>query len=145
VQASKSSVIKASLAPGSSGSLKKQKHSTVRSVMVLHFNDSRMNGGAGFLNSAISQSPKAPLITRQATKEFAQYKRAKGKNGGEEFEDDGNYGSAAIADVAVLQVISKRIHYGKLVFTLPRFCSALNMKAISLDGFSKTSVTGSRI
>jgi len=53
-----------------------------------------------------------PLITRRATREFAQYKRARGKNGGEEFEDDGNYGSAAIADVAVLQVISKRIHYG---------------------------------
>jgi chorismate mutase len=54
-----------------------------------------------------------PLITRRATKEFAQYRRAKGRNGGEEFEDDENYGSAAIADVAVLQVISKRIHYGE--------------------------------
>jgi chorismate mutase len=93
--------------------------------------------------SILSFYPRAivPLITRQATKEFAQYKRAKGKNGGEEFEDDGNYGSAAIADVAVLQVISKRIHYGKLVLTtLPRFCSVLNVKAVSLDGFSKTSV-----
>lgn len=55
-----------------------------------------------------------PLITRRSTKEFAQFKRARGKNGGEEFEDDGNYGSAAIADVAVLQVISKRIHYGEM-------------------------------
>ncbi|KAF8319103.1 chorismate mutase [Clavulina sp. PMI_390] len=56
-----------------------------------------------------------PAITRRATKELASYKRAKGKAGGEEFEDDGNYGSAAIADVAVLQIISKRIHYGKFV------------------------------
>lgn len=53
-----------------------------------------------------------PLITRRATKALAAFKRAKGVSGGEEFEDDGNYGSAAIADVAVLQVISKRVHYG---------------------------------
>ena len=35
--------------------------------------------------------------------------------GAEEFEDDGNYGSAATVDVEVLQAISKRVHYGKFV------------------------------
>jgi len=56
-----------------------------------------------------------PLITRHATRELALLRRAMGRNGTEEFEDDGNYGSAAIADVAVLQVISRRVHYGKFV------------------------------
>lgn len=32
--------------------------------------------------------------------------------GDEEYEDDGNYGSAATLDVEVLQSISKRVHYG---------------------------------
>ena len=80
-----------------------------------------------------------PLITRHATKEFAQYKRAKGKNGGEEFEDDGNYGSAAIADVAVLQVISKRIHYGELVpTTMIGVVPLLKKKVACLDHSSET-------
>lgn len=64
-----------------------------------------------------------PLITRRSTKELASYKRAKGTSGGEEFEDDGNYGSVAIADVAVLQVISKRIHYGQFSSSVPSFLS----------------------
>jgi len=42
-------------------------------------------------------------------------KRAKGILGNEEYEDDGNYGSAATLDVEVLQSISKRVHYGKFV------------------------------
>ena len=29
--------------------------------------------------------------------------------------DDGNYGSAALGDVAALQALSKRVHYGKFV------------------------------
>jgi len=44
-----------------------------------------------------------------------QKKRAQGILGNEEYEDDGNYGSAATLDVEVLQSISKRVHYGKFV------------------------------
>lgn len=29
--------------------------------------------------------------------------------------DDGNYGSAAVCDIAVLQALSKRIHFGKFI------------------------------
>ncbi|PPR04071.1 hypothetical protein CVT24_010644 [Panaeolus cyanescens] len=53
-----------------------------------------------------------PRITRRATLALAAKKRAKGIIGSEEFEDDGNYGSAATLDVEVLQSISKRVHYG---------------------------------
>jgi len=56
-----------------------------------------------------------PRITRGATLALAAMKRANGVTGSEEFEDDGNYGSAAILDVEVLQSISKRVHYGKFV------------------------------
>ena len=59
-----------------------------------------------------------PLITRRATRDFAAISRSKGKNGREEFEDDGNYGSSVTADIAVLQLISKRIHYGELSLSL---------------------------
>ena len=45
--------------------------------------------------------------------------RSKGRNGGEEFEDDGNYGSSVTADIAALQLISKRIHYGEFFFLSP--------------------------
>ncbi|KAF8899712.1 chorismate mutase [Mucidula mucida] len=41
--------------------------------------------------------------------------RAKGIVGDDEFEDDGNYGSAATIDIEILQAISKRVHYGKFV------------------------------
>jgi len=44
-----------------------------------------------------------------------QKKRSQGIIGDEEYEDDGNYGSAATLDVEVLQSISKRVHYGKFV------------------------------
>jgi len=44
-----------------------------------------------------------------------QKKRAQGILGNDEYEDDGNYGSAATLDVEVLQSISKRVHYGKFV------------------------------
>jgi chorismate mutase len=54
-----------------------------------------------------------PRITRRATHSLASLKRANGVSGNEEFEDDGNYGSAATLDVEVLQSISKRVHYGK--------------------------------
>ncbi|ESK87156.1 chorismate mutase [Moniliophthora roreri MCA 2997] len=56
-----------------------------------------------------------PRITSRATRSLAASKRAKGITGREEFEDDGNYGSAATIDVEVLQAISKRVHYGKFV------------------------------
>ncbi|EPQ54602.1 chorismate mutase [Gloeophyllum trabeum ATCC 11539] len=56
-----------------------------------------------------------PRITRHATLKLASVKRAQGIMGGDEFEDDGNYGSAATLDVEVLQAISKRVHYGKFV------------------------------
>ncbi|KAG7445753.1 chorismate mutase [Guyanagaster necrorhizus] len=56
-----------------------------------------------------------PRITRHATLLLAATKRAKGIVGDEEYEDDGNYGSAATIDIEVLQAISKRVHYGKFV------------------------------
>ncbi|KAJ7644166.1 chorismate mutase [Roridomyces roridus] len=56
-----------------------------------------------------------PRITRRATIALATSKRANGITGDEEYEDDGNYGSAATIDVEVLQAISKRVHYGKFV------------------------------
>ncbi|KAF9463052.1 chorismate mutase [Collybia nuda] len=56
-----------------------------------------------------------PRITRRATLALAVLKRANGITGNEEFEDDGNHGSAATIDVEVLQSISKRVHYGKFV------------------------------
>ncbi|EEB93170.1 hypothetical protein MPER_08216 [Moniliophthora perniciosa FA553] len=56
-----------------------------------------------------------PRITSRATRSLAASKRAKGITGHEEFEDDGNYGSATTIDVEVLQAISKRVHYGKFV------------------------------
>lgn len=43
---------------------------------------------------------------------LAALKRANGISGDDEYEDDGNYGSAATIDVEVLQAISKRVHYG---------------------------------
>ncbi|KAF9781799.1 chorismate mutase, partial [Thelephora terrestris] len=56
-----------------------------------------------------------PRITKRSTIQLAACKRAKGIIGDEEYEDDGNYGSAATLDVEVLQAISKRVHYGKFV------------------------------
>ncbi|KAF5382502.1 hypothetical protein D9615_002861 [Tricholomella constricta] len=56
-----------------------------------------------------------PRITRRATLALATLKRANGIIGDDEFEDDGNYGSAATIDVEVVQSISKRVHYGKFV------------------------------
>jgi chorismate mutase len=64
-----------------------------------------------------------PRITRHATLSLAAMKRANGIAGAEEFEDDGNYGSAAIVDVEVLQAISKRVHYGKC-------CSAASIRTL---------------
>lgn len=56
-----------------------------------------------------------PRITRQATLKLAALKRANGITGDEEYEDDGNHGSAGVLDMEVLQAISKRVHYGKFV------------------------------
>jgi len=56
-----------------------------------------------------------PRITRRATLSLSAFKRSTGIVGDDEYEDDGNYGSAAIIDVEVLQAISKRVHYGKFV------------------------------
>ncbi|TFY74068.1 hypothetical protein EWM64_g9944, partial [Hericium alpestre] len=52
-----------------------------------------------------------PRITRQATFVLAAVKRTKGITRDAEFDDDGNYGSAATIDIEVLQAISKRVHY----------------------------------
>ena len=51
---------------------------------------------------------------------LAATKRAKGLFGDDEYEDDGNYGSASTIDVEVLQAISKRVHYGKQRTTMLR-------------------------
>ncbi|KIK99864.1 hypothetical protein PAXRUDRAFT_822316 [Paxillus rubicundulus Ve08.2h10] len=56
-----------------------------------------------------------PRITRRATLALAATKRLKGIVGDDEYEDDGNYGSAATIDVEILQAVSKRVHYGKFV------------------------------
>ncbi|KAF9221568.1 chorismate mutase [Gyrodon lividus] len=56
-----------------------------------------------------------PRITRRATLALAATKRSSGIIGDDEYEDDGNYGSAATIDVEILQAISKRVHYGKFV------------------------------
>ena len=53
-----------------------------------------------------------PRISRRATLTLAAKKRANGIIGDDEYEDDGNYGSAATIDVEILQAISKRVHYG---------------------------------
>jgi len=53
-----------------------------------------------------------PRISKTATIRLATSKRASGIIGDDEYEDDGNYGSAATLDVEVLQAISKRVHYG---------------------------------
>ena len=51
-------------------------------------------------------------ITKAATVQLAASKRAKDIIGDDEYEDDGNYGSAAMLDVEVLQAISKHVCYG---------------------------------
>ncbi|KAL4069942.1 chorismate mutase [Scleroderma yunnanense] len=56
-----------------------------------------------------------PRITQKATILLASLKRSNGIMGDDEYEDDGNYGSAATIDVEILQAISKRVHYGKFV------------------------------
>jgi chorismate mutase len=56
-----------------------------------------------------------PRITKTATDQLAASKRANGITGDEEYEDDGNYGSAATLDIEVLQAISKRVHYGTIL------------------------------
>jgi len=48
--------------------------------------------------------------------------RARGVVGEAEFDDDGNYGSAATIDVEILQAISKRVHYGGFVVWPARVC-----------------------
>lgn len=60
-----------------------------------------------------------PRITRRATLALAAIKRSNGIIGDEEYEDDGNYGSAATIDVEVLQAISKRVHYGQSLLSSP--------------------------
>ena len=55
-----------------------------------------------------------PRVTRQATLKLAKRRRKMGVSGDGEFEDDGNYGSAATIDVELLRSISKRVHYGNI-------------------------------
>ena len=75
---------------------------------ILHPN--KINVNASIL-SFYTQSI-VPRITRPATLALAAVKRAHGISGDDEYEDDGNYGSAAFVDLEVLQAISKRVHYG---------------------------------
>jgi len=78
---------------------------------ILHPNKINANASIlSFYTGAI-----VPRITRHATASLATKTRAQGILGDEEYEDDGNYGSAATLDVEVLQAISKRVHYGKFV------------------------------
>jgi len=56
-----------------------------------------------------------PRITRHKSLALAAFKRSKGIIGDAEYDDDGNYGSAATMDIEALQSISKRVHYGKFV------------------------------
>jgi chorismate mutase len=75
---------------------------------ILHPNDINVNASIlSFYTRAI-----VPRITKQATLALAAIKRANGIRGDAEYEDDGNYGSAATIDVEVLAAISKRVHYG---------------------------------
>ncbi|KAF4617285.1 hypothetical protein D9613_006115 [Agrocybe pediades] len=78
---------------------------------ILHPN--KVNANPSILSFYINAI--VPRITRRSTLSLAAKKRAAGIIGSEEFEDDGNYGSAATLDVEVLQSISKRVHYGKFV------------------------------
>lgn len=72
-----------------------------------------------------------PRITRQATLALSSVKRANGIIGDEEYEDDGNYGSAGVIDMEVLQAISKRVHYGELAVCLCRLLFWCVLKIIS--------------
>ncbi|CAG8645659.1 14248_t:CDS:2, partial [Acaulospora colombiana] len=56
-----------------------------------------------------------PRITQAATLAIAAANRAQGIKGEGEYDDDGNYGSAATIDVEILQAISKRTPLGKFV------------------------------
>ena len=67
-----------------------------------------------------------PRITKYATLQLAARKRSNGIVGEEEYEDDANYGSAAVLDLEVLQAISKRVHYGEHAF-VPLIVSILNV------------------
>ncbi len=78
---------------------------------MLHPNDVNVN--ASILSLYIRSI--VPRITRHATLALATRKRAQGVLGDNEFEDDGNYGSAATIDVEVLQAISRRVHYGAIL------------------------------
>ncbi|KAG9315717.1 chorismate mutase [Chiua virens] len=78
---------------------------------ILYPNDINVNASVlSFYTRTI-----VPRITRRATLALSASKRSNGIVGDDEYEDDGNYGSAATIDVEVLQAISKRVHYGKFV------------------------------
>lgn len=68
-------------------------------------------------------------MTKQTTLALASHKRAHGVLGDNEYEDDGNYGSAATIDVEVLQAISKRVHYGEY-FSFLLTCSPYSLSTI---------------
>jgi chorismate mutase len=65
-----------------------------------------------------------PRITARATLALSAVKRANGVTGDEEYEDDGNYGSAATVDIEVLQAISKRVHHGGFISDDTIICSS---------------------
>ena len=62
-----------------------------------------------------------------ATVQLAALKQTKGIIGDDEYEDDGNYGSAATLDVEVLQAISKRVHYGTSAQLPPRITGSVEL------------------
>ncbi|KAG8761277.1 chorismate mutase aro7 [Serendipita sp. 396] len=78
---------------------------------ILHPNDVNVNKSilSYYVHTCI------PRITHNATLAIATANRARGIKGESEFDDDGNYGSAATVDVELLQAMSKRVHYGKFV------------------------------
>ena len=71
-----------------------------------------------------------PRITKRATAQLAASKRARGIVSDDEYEDDGNYGSAATLDIEVLQAISKRVHYGESAQPVPQ-----NLRKLSIARF----------
>lgn len=76
---------------------------------ILHPN--KINANRSILSFYINAI--IPRISRRATLALPAHKGSREISGGDEFEDDGHYGSAATLDVEVLQSISKRVHYGK--------------------------------
>jgi hypothetical protein len=57
-----------------------------------------------------------PRLTRHPNRREDSAEDNGVQNGEYDEEDDGNYGSSATIDVEILQSISKRVHYGQILF-----------------------------